>query len=124
MYKVLYVNSFYSLYYYHHYDHCIVDIAILYYMQTWSLYIIKRIYCLFVCLFVCVIADSEYKCNSKLISLFLESFFSRIFFSRESCIWYLWFLFITESFSLESSCKTTSLTTSICSTVRKQVNDT
>ena len=47
---VLYVISFYSLYYYHHYDHCIVNIVILNYMQTWKLYIIKRIYCLPVCL--------------------------------------------------------------------------
>ena len=50
LYKALYVNSFYSLYYHHHYDYCIVNIVILYYMQTWKLYIIKRIYCLFVCL--------------------------------------------------------------------------
>ena len=34
VYKVLYVNSFYNLYYYHHYDHCIVNIVTLYYMQT------------------------------------------------------------------------------------------
>ena len=59
VYKVLYVNSFYSLYYYHHYDHCIVNIVILYYMQTRSLYIIKSKYSLF----VSVIADSEYTDN-------------------------------------------------------------
>ena len=73
LYKVHYVNNFYSLYYYHHYYHCIVNIVILHYMQTWSLHINKRIYCLFVCLFVCVIPDSEYTDNSKPISL--ESFF-------------------------------------------------
>ena len=85
--KVLYANSFYSLYCYQHYDHCIANIIILYYMQAWKLYIIKRIYCLFFCLFfcffvclffclfVCVIAHSEYTDNSKPIFLFLESFF-------------------------------------------------
>ena len=74
-YKVLYVNTFYSLYYFHHYDHCIVNIVILYYMQTWKLYTTKRIYCLFVYLFVCVIADSKCTDNSKPISLFVENFF-------------------------------------------------
>ena len=45
VYKVLYVNSFYSLYFYHLY----ADL----------------------CLFVCVIADSKYADNSKPIFLFL-----------------------------------------------------
>ena len=47
VYKVLYIKSFYSLYYCRHYDHCLVNIVILYFMQTWSLYIIKIIYCIF-----------------------------------------------------------------------------
>ena len=45
VYKVLYVNSFYSLYFYHLY----ADL----------------------CLFACVIADSKYADNSKPIFLFL-----------------------------------------------------
>ena len=68
VYKVLYVNSFYSLYYCHHYDHCSVNIAIWYYMQTWSLYIIKIIYGLFACL---CDSTSGYTDNSKPIFLFL-----------------------------------------------------
>ena len=36
LYKVLYVNSFYSLYCYHHYDDYILNAVMLYYMQTWS----------------------------------------------------------------------------------------
>ena len=32
VYKVLCAHRFYSLYYYHHYDHCLVNIVILYYM--------------------------------------------------------------------------------------------
>ena len=57
-----------SLYYCHHYDHCSVNIAIWYYMQTWSLYIIKRIYGLFACL---CDSTSGYTDNSKPIFLFL-----------------------------------------------------
>ena len=58
LYKVLYVNSFHNLYYYQHYDSCLVNIVILYYMKTWILYNIKKyIFC--VCLFVRMIADSE-----------------------------------------------------------------
>ena len=43
VFKIFYVNSFYILYYYHHYDHCIANIVILHYMHTWKLYIIKRL---------------------------------------------------------------------------------
>ena len=32
VYKVLYVNTFWSFYYCHHYNHCLKHIAILYYM--------------------------------------------------------------------------------------------
>ena len=72
-------------------------------MQTWNLHIIKIIHCLFVCLFVCVIAD-----NNKPILLL-----TIILLSGEKCIWSLWFLFITESFSLDTFGKVTSLTTPI-----------
>ena len=76
VYKILQVNTFYSSYYFHHYDHCMINIVLLYYMKTWELYITKIIYCPFVYLFVCVIADSKYTYNnSKPISLFLEYFF-------------------------------------------------
>ena len=30
LFKTLYVHSFYTLYYYHHYDYCLVNIVILY----------------------------------------------------------------------------------------------
>ena len=52
VYKVLYVNSFCSFHYYHHYDHCLANIVIFYYMQTWTCISLKEyIACLF-CQFV------------------------------------------------------------------------
>ena len=61
VYKILYVNSFCSFYYYDHCDYCLVNIVILYSMYTWGLYIIKRLYSLFVCLFVCVSGSDRKK---------------------------------------------------------------
>ena len=69
VYKVLHANSFCGLSFYHHYDHCIANIVTLCYIQTWSLYIIKRIYCLFACL--CGSRYKEYTDNSKPIFLVL-----------------------------------------------------
>ena len=48
------------------------NIVKLYYMYTWSFYIIKRIYCLYVSS-----SNSKYADNTKPIFLFLESFLWR-----------------------------------------------
>ena len=108
IYKVLYVNNFYSLYFHHHYDHRLVRIVIALFVDLELVYHEDNI--LLTCLFVCVIADSEYM-NIKLV-VFLESIWS-LFSSGPNCVWSLWLLFITESFSLDTSGKATST----CSTV-------
>ena len=106
--SILYVNSFYSLYYYHRYDHCIVNIANIICRPGASISLKEYI----VSLLVCVMADSEYTDKSKTIFLLLIFFF----FYEENCVWFLWFLFITDSFILDTSGKTTLLTIVICLT--------
>ena len=105
--SILYVNSFYSLYYYHRYDHCIVNNANIICRPGACISLKEYI----VCLLVCVMADSEYTDKSKTIFLLLN-----FFFYEENCVWFLWFLFITDSFILDTSGKTTLLTIVICLT--------
>ena len=72
---------------------------------------------MFVCLFVCVIADREYTDNNKPVIHSLESFF------LEKTVFGLCGFYSLLSNSLQILIgKTTSLTTSICLTVWKQIS--
>ena len=114
VYNIHYVNSFYSLYYCHHYDHCLVNIANIICRPGACISLKEYGFCLFICL----IAGSEYVDKSKPIFLLLK------FFYEENSVRSLRFLFITESFIWDTSDKTTCLTTLIWLMVWKQVNGT
>ena len=66
----------------------------------------------FVCLFVCFIADSEHTDSNKPIFRFLKRKrkigLLLSVCSKLNCVWSQWFLLIIESFSLDTSGKTTS----------------